>query len=366
MSAPLDPRDPFSTGRGSQEISAAAERARKKLREDFDRLRAEIEEQGAEESPGGDPAGVSGFRSKAGAALAVFALTAAVAAAAAHFALNGGRASRESSVSVPSPPSGTEAGATTAGRGRPLFSSPLLTAVAPGLQIEALGPNGGLPFSAASPITGPAPLFVVGGLLPVGRQGLPGGEVAGASPVGRSPRTTPLLPEPHAPQQLAYEPPPPPPAPEAGNGDGGRPGENPGGGESPGGGPGDGGGPGHGGGDSGGSDDGVAAAGAKVSAKAISRRAEKVTTAAAPARVTKRIRTAAKSRRCLLAAAAPPGNPAKVAAVLGVTISAAAPPRNTERATLGIPAKATKSIRAEARPRKPLLLPRKRRPTRVP
>jgi hypothetical protein len=109
----------------------------------------------------------------------------------------------------------------------------------------------------------------------------------------------------------------------------------------------------------------AAVAAAKVSAKAISRDAEKVTMAEAPAGGTKRIRPVAKSRRYQLVAAATAGNQAEPAAVVGVTNPATAPPRNTEEATLGIPAKATKSIKAAARSRKPLLLPRKRRPTRV-
>src|SRR6185295_7922014 len=107
------------------EISSAAERAREHLREDFEQLRAEIEGD-VEESPGGSSPAGGGSRNKAWASFAAFALAAAVAAAAANFALNGGRTSKDGSVSVPPSSSQPEPGAITAAAGSPRVSSPLL------------------------------------------------------------------------------------------------------------------------------------------------------------------------------------------------------------------------------------------------
>src|SRR5262245_7609752 len=230
-SEPLDPRDPSPTGRGSSEITEAAERARKQLREDFEHLRAEIEEQRAAETPAGDSAGGTRFRGKARATFAAFALTAAVAAAAANFALNGGRTSKESDVSAPSASPEPEGGGITADRGSPKTAFPLLASIPPSLLIEGLGSSGGggLP-GAASPVGGPTALFVVDKLVPVSGHRLSGENVAGADPVGR-PTAVPgspsqPLPGPQGPPQLAYTPPPV----AGGGGGGGQPGENPGGG----------------------------------------------------------------------------------------------------------------------------------------
>jgi hypothetical protein len=52
---PLDPPDLSPSGPGSREISAAAERAREQLREEFEQLRVEIEELDTEESSGDGP-----------------------------------------------------------------------------------------------------------------------------------------------------------------------------------------------------------------------------------------------------------------------------------------------------------------------
>jgi hypothetical protein len=129
--------EPNPTGRGSAEISEAAERARRQLREDFEQLRAEIEEERAAES--GAPSAPAGrLRGKARLSFAAFAVTAAVAAAAANFALNGGRSSKESGVSVPPATSQPEPGAIAAAGGSPQSSSGLLATVPQGLTIGAL------------------------------------------------------------------------------------------------------------------------------------------------------------------------------------------------------------------------------------
>jgi hypothetical protein len=205
---------------GSREISAAAERAREQLREEFEQLRVEIEELDAEESSGdGRPFG-AGFRGRARASLAVLALTTAVAAAAANFALNGGRTPKDGGASVPQTSSEPEPGVVAAERGSTETAFPALSLIAPGLQTDALGSLIGLP-SAGPPFTGPSPVFVVGGPVPVSVHRSQGEEVAGANPVGHSPPATPPVSEPHAPQELTSLPPP---APGGGPGGGGNPG----------------------------------------------------------------------------------------------------------------------------------------------
>src|SRR4051794_11428704 len=82
VSDPLDPRD-----------------AREKLRAEFEQLRAEIGDLRGKDD--GADAGPGGLRGRARAAVAVLALSAAVAAAAGNFALNGGRTPKDGSVSVP-------------------------------------------------------------------------------------------------------------------------------------------------------------------------------------------------------------------------------------------------------------------------
>ena len=332
------------------EISTAAERAREHLREDFEQLRAEIEGE-VEESPGGSSPAGGGNRNKAWASFAAFALAAAVAAAAANFGLNGGRTSKDGSVSLPPSSSQPEPGAITAAAGSPRVSSPLLAAVAPALQFEVFGSKGALP-GAPSPFPSAESVFVVGALTPVGERGVPSENVAGADPVDRPPAAgqapgSPLA-QPDAPQVLAYTPPPPP--------DGGH-----GGGEGPGEGPGGGGGEGPGGGRPVAAKARVAAAKnplmaadqmtaamagpmAMASEKAISRAAEKAMTVIAPARAT-RSTTAAKSRQCPTMPVTPGS---RMVATVDPKTPAVAVPRNTGRAT--------KRTRAP-----PLLPPRRRR-----
>lgn len=240
VSEPLDPRDPSGGGSGSPEISAAAERARKQLREDFTKLRAEIDQGFGEDDSGGGPLAGAGFRRKARISLAALALTAAVAAAAANFALNGGRTSKEGGASVPPPSPEPEAGGITAGLGSPRAPSPgtptqFLSVVAPGLQFGPLGSNGGFPSGSPS-FGGPTPVVVVGNPVPLGARGPRGGDVASADPV-RLPSSA-TSPQPETAQPLAYSPPPPP-AEGANSGDNGNPGSgrggNPGNGEGTGG-----------------------------------------------------------------------------------------------------------------------------------
>ena len=132
MNEPVDPRDPSPPGPGSREISAAAERAREQLREEFEQLRVEIEGLNAEdEASGADgPPSRAGFRGRARASLAVLALTAAVAAAAANFALNGGRTPKDGSVSVPPPSREPEPGVITADSGSAETAFPVLSLIA--------------------------------------------------------------------------------------------------------------------------------------------------------------------------------------------------------------------------------------------
>jgi hypothetical protein len=211
MNEPLDPRE--------------------QLRKEFEQLRVEIEGLGAEESGGGDPPSGGGFRDRARASLAVLALTAAVAAAAGNFALNGGRTPKDGSVSVPTPSNEPEPGVITAGRGSAEPSTSLLSLIGPGLQTGILGSNASPP-SAAPPITGPSPLFVVGDPVSVSGHGSRGGDVAVGNPVSQSPTPAPPAPEPDAPP-LAFSPPP---APAGGAGEGPGNGEVPGDGGKPGGG----------------------------------------------------------------------------------------------------------------------------------
>lgn len=202
VNEPFDPRDPSRSGSGPREVSAARER----LREEFEQLRVEIEELGAEES-GGDPPVGGGFRGKARASVAALALSAAIAAAAGNFALNGGRTSKEGSVSVPPSSSEPESGAIAAGRGIGRTPGSLLSLIGPGLQTDILGSNAGPP-GAGPPSSGPSPLFVVGDPVSVSGHGSRGGGVAGGHPVSHSPTPTPPAPEPDA-TQLAFSPPPP-------------------------------------------------------------------------------------------------------------------------------------------------------------
>jgi hypothetical protein len=243
VSEPLHPGGPSSSG--SQNISAAAQRAREQLREEFEQLRVDIGGLGTEQGGDDGPPPGTGF-GRVRASLAVLALSAAVAAAAANFALNGGKTAKSGSVSL-GPPSHEppESGAIAAGLGGPESSFPVLSLIAPGLRTDTLGSSAGLPI-AGPPFTGPSHVFVVGKPVPVGGHGSLAEGVAGANPVGHlpapttspTPTPTPAAPAPEASQQLAYSPPPPPSAGGGGNPGGGNPGGgNPGGG-NPGGGPG--------------------------------------------------------------------------------------------------------------------------------
>jgi hypothetical protein len=55
LSALIDPRDPSPSAPGSREISAAAERARERVRNEFEQLRIGIEKLRAKESGGDSP-----------------------------------------------------------------------------------------------------------------------------------------------------------------------------------------------------------------------------------------------------------------------------------------------------------------------
>jgi hypothetical protein len=237
MGEPPDPRDPSPSEPGSGEVSAAAQRAREQVREEFEGLRAEIEDLHAEDGGDGPPV-AGGFGDRARASAAVLALTAAIAAAAANFALNGGRTPTDGSVSIPPTSGEPEPGVITADRGSAEAPFPLLSLIAPGLQIDTLGSNAAPP--GAGP--GPSPLFVVGKPVPVSGHGSPGEDVGGADPVvqsptpTKSPTPTAPAPEPDAPQQLAYSPPA-----GGGPGDGGDSGGGPGDGAATSKGPGDGG-----------------------------------------------------------------------------------------------------------------------------
>jgi hypothetical protein len=207
MNEPLDPRE--------------------QLRKEFEQLRVEISELGTEQSAGGDPPSGGGFRGRARASLAALALTAAVAAAAGNFALNGGRTSKDGSVSVPPPSNGPEPVVSTVDRGSAEPSLSLLSVIGPGLQAGILGSNAGLP-GGSSPTTGPSPVFVVGDPISGSVHGSRGGDVNNADSVGHSPAPTPTPlppePEPHEPT-LAFSPPP---APAGGTGGGPGNGEEPG------------------------------------------------------------------------------------------------------------------------------------------
>jgi hypothetical protein len=203
--------------------------AREQLREEFEQLRGEIRGLGGEQGGGGDPPSGGGFRHRARASLAVLALSAAVAAAAGTFGLNGGRTSRDGSVSVPPSSSEPEPGVTTADRGS-AGPSPF-SLVGSGLLTDILGSNAEL-HGAGHPSTGQSALFVVGDPISASGHGSPGGQVKNADPIGHSPAATATpgptppapAPEPHEPS-LAFSPPPAP----AGGAVGG-----PGGGEVPG------------------------------------------------------------------------------------------------------------------------------------
>lgn len=229
VSEPPDPRDPSGFGPDSPEISAAAERARQQIREEFKRLRDEIHEQCAEDGSGDVPSG-TGFRHRARLSLAALALSAAVAAAAANFALHGGRSSKEGDASLPQPSPAPEAGAIAAAPESPRAPGPqaplhFLSGVAPGVLFERLGSTGSSPAKDAV-LEGPTPAFVVGNPVPAGQPGGADGGVGNSSPVRQHPTPTPASPPPEAPQALAYSPPPP--APDGASvGDGGNPASGP-------------------------------------------------------------------------------------------------------------------------------------------
>jgi hypothetical protein len=206
----FDPGDPSRSGPGPREISDAAQQARERLREEFEQLRVEIEELGDGESGADDPRFSGGFWGRARTSVAVLALGAAIAAAAGNFALNGGRTLKDGSVSVSPPSNEPEPGVVASGRGGAEPPSSLLSLIGPGLQTGILGSNA-IPPSAAPPVTGPAPLFVVGDPVPASGHGSRGGDVGGADPVRQSPTPTPTppAPEPDTPP-LALSPPPPP------------------------------------------------------------------------------------------------------------------------------------------------------------
>src|SRR6476469_4093441 len=201
VSAPLDPRDPFSGGSGSEEISAAADRARKQLREDFEQLRTEIGEHPAEEAGGGGQPPRPGLRNKARATVAALALTAAVATAATNFALNGGRSPKDGGVSAPQPSPEGEAGGITASVGGAETRGPQSRAElpfplsGPGLRLGALTSSGGnsgtVPPFGTLPSNGPKTVFVVGQPLPVGGNGPRGGATTPAAPPAPAPTPTP-------------------------------------------------------------------------------------------------------------------------------------------------------------------------------
>src|SRR5690348_9891143 len=130
VSDPLNPRDPSSSA--SEKISAAADRARKQLREDFHRLRAEIGEPPAGDTGDrGQPSG-PGRRSRAGAAVAALALTAAIATAATSFALNGGSSQKDAGALVPEHSPGGEAAGVGGAEARGSGSRPHLLSAAAG------------------------------------------------------------------------------------------------------------------------------------------------------------------------------------------------------------------------------------------
>src|SRR6478672_994711 len=171
-----EPLDPFRGGGGSEEISAAADRARKQLREDFEQLREEIGEPPGEDAGGGGQPPGPGLRGKARATVAALALTAAVATAATNFALNGGRSSKDGGVSAPQPLPEGEAGGITAAVGSAETQGPLGRAqlpsplIGPGLRLGALTSSGGnsgtVPPFGTLPSNGPKTVFVVGQPLP--------------------------------------------------------------------------------------------------------------------------------------------------------------------------------------------------------
>ena len=212
MSEPLDPRDPSGRGSGPPDVSAAAERARRQLREDYKQLRSQIQEWSVGDDAGAGPDAGAAFRRKARMSLAALGLTAAVAAAAANFGLNGGRTPKQGagSASLPSPEPRT--GAIAAGRratpGAPRRTPPgLFAAVSPGLRLGPLGSGEGNSPAASPSLNGPTPVFAAAHPVPEGGIGASGGNGDHGQPV--RPPHSPVSPQPEA-QPVAYSPPAPP------------------------------------------------------------------------------------------------------------------------------------------------------------
>jgi hypothetical protein len=206
VSAPHDPRDPSN----SPEISAAADRARERLREEFEQLRAGIEEMRAKQSSGdGGPSLFGdGLQGRVLASLAVLMLTAAVALAIVNFTFHQGRSLKDGIVRVPPKPHDPQPGVKITPDGGPAEARPpLLSLVAPGLQKGIFGPDVGLVPNAAPDTAPSSALFVVSNSLPVSGNGSPGQDVAGAGPVHEAPTPTAPEPSPEAPPQFAYLPP---------------------------------------------------------------------------------------------------------------------------------------------------------------
>ncbi len=194
MSPPRDRPDPPSGG-GKQEISAAAERGRDRVRKQFQELRVEIEELQAQEG-GGDDRVAGGFWTAARTSAALLALSAAIAAAAVNFGLNGARSPKEGSITVPPRPGQPQPGVIGVGGESSATPPTFLSRIAPGLQI---GTFAALP-GAGLPSQGPSTQLVVAETAPVGAHRSPRQEVASADPVSQAPTPTPSAPLAEAPQ----------------------------------------------------------------------------------------------------------------------------------------------------------------------